>query len=468
MFNNSSGNVIAGNWIGSSATGSPLGNQNDGVVIDSSNNTVGGTAAAGNRIVSNGTNGVTINNGTGNDIRANAIANNGGLGIDLENNGVTANDLGDGDGGGNGRQNFPVLAEASGGVTGTLNSTPGTTFRIELFANTACDASGNGEGATFLGATAVATDGAGNATIPLFAAAAGQVVTATATDSSNNTSEFSTCVQVAAASAEIAITATDSPDPVIVGTQLGYSVTLTNNGPSPATDARIAFVWNAAVIIDAATPSQGTCEMTPLLVCSFGTVADDASVTVGIAVRPNIIGLLTVTMTAQADESDPVPANNAVAVNTSVIGGPSSFVVTNANDSGAGSLRQAIQNANASAGPDVISFAIPATGVQTITLTSLLPSIVDSVTIDGTTQPGYAGTPLIQLNGNNLAGNGLIVAGGGTTIRGLIINRFGSHGMDSPLLAETAPAETSSRLTTSARTPQATPPWPMQGRVSGY
>ena len=43
--------------------------------------------------------------------------------------------------------------------------------------------------------------------------------------------------------------------------------------------------------------------MTPLLVCSFGTVADDASVTVGIAVRPNIIGLLTVTMTAQADES---------------------------------------------------------------------------------------------------------------------------------------------------------------------
>ena len=197
VFNNSPGNVIAGNWIGSSATGSPLGNQNDGVVIDSSNNTVGGTAAAGNRIVSNGTNGVTINNGTGNDIRANAIASNGGLGIDLENNGVTANDLGDADGGGNGRQNFPVLAEASGGVTGTLNSTPGTTFRIELFANTACDASGNGEGATFLGATAVATDGAGNATIPLFAAAAGQVVTATATDSSNNTSEFSTCVQVA-------------------------------------------------------------------------------------------------------------------------------------------------------------------------------------------------------------------------------------------------------------------------------
>ena len=382
--------------------------------------------------MSNGTNGVTINNGTGNDIRANAIASNGGLGIDLENNGVTANDLGDADGGGNGRQNFPVLAEASGGVTGTLNSTPGTTFRIELFANTACDASGNGEGATFLGATAVATDGAGNATIPLFAAAAGQVVTATATDSSNNTSEFSTCVQVAAASAELAIvTATDSPDPVILGTPLNYSITLTNNGPSQATDARLSFVWNQAVIIDAATPSQGTCEMTPLLVCSFGTVADDASVTVGIAVRPNVIGLLTVTMTAQADESDPVPANNAVAVNTSVIGGSSSFIVTNTNDAGAGSLRQAIENANASVGTDLITFAIPGAGVvHTINLQSPLPTITGPATIDGTSQTGWNGAALIELNGFNAGptANGLVIDGNSSTVQSLVINRFGTEG----------------------------------------
>ena len=254
-------------------------------------------------------------------------------------------------------------------------------------------------------------------------------MTATATDSSNNTSEFSNCVQVQAASAELAVTATDSPDPVIVGTQLGYSVTLTNNGPSPATNARITFVWNAAVTIDAATPSQGACEMTPLLVCSFGTVADDASVTVGIAVRPNVIGPLTTTMTAQAAESDPVPGNNAAAVNTSVIGGPSSFLVTNANDSGAGSLRQAILNANASSGSDAISFGIPSAEGQTITLASPLPAITESVSISGATQPGFAGTPIVELNGNGIAGSGLTVSAANTTLSGLVINRFNGPGI---------------------------------------
>ncbi len=83
---------------------------------------------------------------------------------------------------------------AAGGVQGTLNSTPNGTFRIEFFGNAACDASGNGEGATFLGSTSVTTDAIGNAIIPLFTAATGQFVTATATDPANNTSEFSACV----------------------------------------------------------------------------------------------------------------------------------------------------------------------------------------------------------------------------------------------------------------------------------
>src|SRR5438270_13685508 len=62
--------------------------------------------------------------------------------------------------------------------------------------------------------------------------------------------------------------------------------------------------------------------------------------------------------------------------------------VTNTSDSGNGSLRQAILDANASAGvPDTISFQIPGAGVKTIALASALPAITDQVIIDGYTPP---------------------------------------------------------------------------------
>jgi hypothetical protein len=64
------------------------------------------------------------------------------------------------------------------------------------------------------------------------------------------------------------------------------------------------------------------------------------------------------------------------------------FTVVNVNDSGAGSLRQAILEANASLGFDVIAFNIPGSGVHTIVLASGLPAITEWVTIDGYTQPG--------------------------------------------------------------------------------
>jgi hypothetical protein len=76
------------------------------------------------------------------------------------------------------------------------------------------------------------------------------------------------------------------------------------------------------------------------------------------------------------------------------------FTVTNTNDSGNGSLRQAVTDANGGgAGPHTIVFNILGSGVQTIALSSSLPmaSVAGGLTIDGTTQPGYAGTPLIAL-----------------------------------------------------------------------
>src|ERR1044071_5633282 len=64
------------------------------------------------------------------------------------------------------------------------------------------------------------------------------------------------------------------------------------------------------------------------------------------------------------------------------------FVVTNTNDSGAGSLRQAIIDANATSGPDDITFNIPGSGVHTIKPATPLPVVTDPVFIDGFTQPG--------------------------------------------------------------------------------
>jgi len=430
-------NLVQGNYIGTNVNGTgALANGvgvNVGVNVDStaSTNTVGGlTAGSANLIAFNTTIGVLVGQSSSdNAILGNSIHDNGTLGIDLIGNGVTANDPGDADEGANNLQNFPVLTGVAGGVQGTLNSTPSGTFRIEFFSSPACDASGFGEGRTFLGSVVVNTDATGNATIPFFAAAAGQFVSATATDSSNNTSEFSTCVQPLGQGAELAVTNSDSPDPVIVGTQLTYTVTVTNNGPSPATNVQISSVWDGPFNLNVATPSQGTCEVTPVLVCSFGALANGAIATVGIGVTPTAIGSLANTVTVQADQADPIPANNAVAVNTTVVGGPSSFLVTNTNDAGAGSLRQAILNANVSVGPDVISFAITGAGGHTVSPASALPEITDALIIDGASQPGFAGTPIIELNGNGLAGSGLTVSAANTTIRGLVINRFGGAGI---------------------------------------
>ncbi|HYX20245.1 MAG TPA: S-layer homology domain-containing protein [Thermoanaerobaculia bacterium] len=118
----------------------------------------------------------------------------------------------------------------------------------------------------------------------------------------------------------------------------------------------------------------------------------------------------------------------------SAAAGAATFTVTNTNDSGAGSLRQAILDANANPGLDTIAFDIPGSGVHTISPLTILDTITDPVILDGYTQPGaqpntdpngFNGTLLIEISGASAGpANGLNVAAGGSTIRGLVINRF--------------------------------------------
>jgi len=79
------------------------------------------------------------------------------------------------------------------------------------------------------------------------------------------------------------------------------------------------------------------------------------------------------------------------------------YSVLNINDAGVGSLRQAIVDSNGSPGPDPIAFDIPGAGLHTISPLTPLPSITDGVTIDGTTEPDYAGTPVVELSGSQIA-----------------------------------------------------------------
>lgn len=321
-LSNTTGVPVQGNLIGTDSTGTfAMGNTGRGVNIELGNdNLIGGSGPGeANVIAYNGQQGVAVVSGGGNNrILGNSIHSNSGLGIDLEGDGVTSNDVGDGDAGSNDLQNFPLFTSStsnSTNVQGTLASASSTQYTLEFFWNTSCDPSGNGEGETYLGSVVVMTDSSGVAafdttfalTVPV-----GDYVTATATDETGNTSEFSLCSQI----------------------------------------------------------------------------------------------------TAQQ------------------------IVVTNSNDSGAGSLRDAITQANNTAALDTITFDIPGAGPHTIALLSALPVLTYPVVIDGLSQPGASGNSngalaannaveMIELDGSAAGStSALVLQGGASMVRGLVINRF--------------------------------------------
>jgi hypothetical protein len=221
LNNTVTGTAIQGNLIGTDPTGSlPVGNAVHGIYVDHPTSadletSIGGTAAGVKNVIAfNGSDGVSLPGGTGTEIRQNSIFDNGDLGIDLNNDTVTPNDALDPDSGPNDLQNFPVItsAETYNGdtyIAGTINSTANTELDVDLFSSPSADASGNGEGKTFIGSTTILTNGSGdeqfNVVFPV--STVGEVITATATEqATSGTSEFSTAVAVV----EVAAPANDN------------------------------------------------------------------------------------------------------------------------------------------------------------------------------------------------------------------------------------------------------------------
>src|ERR1044071_7007985 len=135
--------------------------------------------------------------------------------------------------------------------------------------------------------------------------------------------------------------------------------------------------------------------------------------------------------TAQSGLRSPSPSSTTPHSLTT----PLAFTVTNTNDSGTGSLRQAILHAN-SMGGGTINFNIPGSGVHTISPLTVLPTITQTVTVDGYTQPGSSpntNPPTMGLNtvltielSGAQAGNitGLTIGADNCTVRGLVVNSF--------------------------------------------
>jgi hypothetical protein len=336
-------NIVQGNWIGTNPAGSTLpGNPSYGILVEADSSTIGGTAPGAGNIIAYCQKAVDVDSGTGNSILGNSIfANAAGIVLNRANN---AND----------KQEAPVLTSVSTSssrttISGTLKKVANATFRIEFFANVAMDPSGDGQGQTYIGYATVTTDANGYLVSSPDGSA---LITNPDTANATFTATFSTMVPT------------------------GYFLSATATNLSTGDTSQFA--------------------------------------------KDLVVG---------------------------------SFLVTNTSDSGPGSLREAICDANTlaygtAANPDLIAFDITsasdaagggtgfnaATGVATILPHSALPTLNDTVVIDGYTQPVASPNTLavgdnavlkIVLDGSQAgAVNGLVIGGGNSTIRGLVINKF--------------------------------------------
>jgi len=405
--------TIEGNSVGTDLTGTiNLGNRGPGIEIDDAYDSVIGGAAPGegNRVWYNTGAGIRIGPGTNNAVRANSIFGNGALGIDLGGDGVTPNHVGGSVPGGNQYQNYPVLAKAiNASVTtiyGTLNSATNTAYQLDFFSSDAPDPSGYGQGQVYLGSIAVATDGSGNASftfsslsmIPL-----GRWITSTATDPFGNTSEFCQAVQVVSS---LAILIEPRSQFVSPGASVTFSVSALGVGS-------LTYQWQKdGVALSGAT---------------------NVSLTVT-NIQANDAGAYRVVV---SDASASVTSTPAI---LSVAAAPVAIIVTNAADSGPGSLREAINAANNTLGSVQITFRIAGAGVKTIAPQAPLPALTTPIEIDGYSQPGASPgqlgstnlpTLLIQLTGTNTVAvcDGLDIMTSNCVLRGLVVNGFGQAGV---------------------------------------
>jgi uncharacterized repeat protein (TIGR01451 family) len=117
--------------------------------------------------------------------------------------------------------------------------------------------------------------------------------------------------------ADLAVTKTDSPDPVRKGGTITYTIVVTNQGPASAAAMQLTDVLSTGVRFVSVTPTAGTCsEADGTVTCTLGDIASGGSVTVTINVSARQTGTAINTVQVSSSSPDPDGANNTATVET--------------------------------------------------------------------------------------------------------------------------------------------------------
>ena len=121
------------------------------------------------------------------------------------------------------------------------------------------------------------------------------------------------------APSDVAIWGTPTPNPVTLGSNLVYTITIANYGPNTAPNVMATNALPDSVTLKAAAITQGTLATNGnFIFASLGALNNGAAVTLTLTVTPNALGYITNTMSVGSDTLDPVPSNNTAFTNALV------------------------------------------------------------------------------------------------------------------------------------------------------